>query len=177
MKNRNMNRFFCLLVFFFILRIVPLRAANPADTIFAYKARVPVLIDGSANDECWGEATWKPVDQVWIPYGAKMTQGDFQGRFKVSWDRSYLYLLVEVIDDMLSDDHPVPTQNWWDDDCVEVFIDEDRSGGNHERNNNAFAYHVSLFYDAIDLDANGNGVNYKNNLQVVMDTTGDNTYL
>jgi len=172
-----MNRIVSLLLLHLILRNGLLSAAAPADTVFAVMAGVPVVVDGSPGDDCWGEATWKPIGQVWIPYGAKMAQGDFQGRFKVSWDRSYLYLLVEIVDDMLSDDHPVPTQNWWDDDCVEVFVDEDRSQGNHERNNNAFAYHVSLFYDAIDLDANGNGVNYKNNLKVVMDTIGDHTYL
>ncbi|MFY9153072.1 MAG: sugar-binding protein [Prolixibacteraceae bacterium] len=38
------------------------------------------------------------------------------------------YVLVEVTDDMLSDDHAIPTQSWWDDDCLEVIINEDRSG-------------------------------------------------
>jgi hypothetical protein len=152
-------------------------AQTKTDTIFSYKSTVPVVIDGSAADVCWGKANWHPIDQVWIPYGAKMDKNDFEGKFKVSWDSLYLYVLVEVVDDMLSDDHPIPTQNWWDDDCLEIFIDEDRSGGNHERNNNAFAYHISLTYDAIDLDASGNGVNYKNNIKVVMDTIGLNTYL
>jgi hypothetical protein len=78
---------------------------------------------------------------------------------------------------MLSDDHSNPLQNWWDDDCVELFIDEDRSKGDHERNNNAFAYHVSLKYDAIDQNSSGSGVNYKSNLAVVMDTIGTNLYL
>ena len=66
--------------------------------------------------------------------------------------------------------------SWWDDDCVELFIDEDHSGGNHQYNNNAFAYHVSLFYDAIDLSSSGSGINYKNNLEVVMDTLGPHLY-
>lgn len=148
-----------------------------SDTIFNYHTETPVIIDGSANEECWANAEWHAIDQVWIPYNGSMKAGDFEGRFKVSWDSLYLYVLVEVVDDSLSDDHASPTDNWWNDDCLEVFIDENRSKGNHERNNNAFAYHVSSFYDAIDLDAYGNGINYKNNIQVVMDTIGENTYL
>ncbi len=147
------------------------------DTIFCYQAKTPVTIDGQATEECWANAEWHAIDQVWIPWAAKMKEGDFAGRFKVAWDELYLYVLVEVVDDSLSDDHSNPLQNWWDDDCLEVFIDENRSKGNHELNCNAFAYHVSLTYDAVDLNSSGGGVNYKNNLKVDMDTIGSNTYL
>jgi hypothetical protein len=84
---------------------------------------------------------------------------------------------VQVVDDVLSDDHPTPTDNWWNDDCVEVFLDENRSKGDHWKNNNAFAYHVSTKYDAIDLDSNGNPINLKNNIIVRMDTIGVHTYM
>lgn len=147
------------------------------DTIFAVQSLTPVVIDGAASEACWGKATWTPIDQVWIPYAAKMAAGDFEGKFKVAWDSQYLYLLVEVVDDMLSDDYPNALDHWWDDDCVEVFVDENRSMGDHWKNNNAFAYHISLKYDAIDLDANGNPVNYKNNILVKMDTIASHTYL
>ena len=147
------------------------------DTIYNYKTQTPVIIDGQATEECWTTAKWHNIDQVWIPYNATMKDGDFQGRFKVSWDENYLYVLVEVVDDSLSDDHSNPLQSWWDDDCLELFIDENRSMGDHERNCNAFAYHVSLFYDAIDLNSTGQGINYKNNIEVDMDTIGTNTYL
>lgn len=147
------------------------------DTIHAVEAIIPVVIDGSASEECWAQAEWKPIDQVWIPYGATMAAGDFEGKYKVVWDAEYLYLLFEIVDDMLSDDHSDPLKNWWDDDCLEIFLDEDRSKGDHERNTNAFAYHISLSYDAIDLIASGAGVNYKNNIKVVMDTIAPNTYL
>lgn len=168
---------FYFLFFIFILFSSNSFCQTQKDTIYAAKSIVPIVIDGSANDACWAEAEWKPINQVWIPYAATMAKGDFEGKYKTAWDGSYLYVLVEVIDDMLSDDHLIPTQNWWDDDCLEVMIDEDRSKGNHERNNNAFAYHISLKYDAIDLDASGNGVNYRNNIIVKMDTIGVNTYL
>jgi len=148
-----------------------------SDTIFCYHTNTPVSVDGQATEACWETASWQAIDQVWIPYGANMKEGDFEGRFKVAWDEQYLYVLVEVRDDSLSDDDPNPLSNWWNDDCLEIFIDENRSKGDHERNCNAFAYHVSLFYDAIDLNASGQGVNYKNNLVVHMDTVGVHTYL
>jgi len=148
-----------------------------ADTMYAYLTHEPVLVDGEANEACWETAKWHAIDQVWLPFGQTMKAGDFEGRFKLAWDSLYLYLLVEIVDDSLSDDHSNPLDSWWDDDCLEVFIDEDRSKGDHERNNNAFAYHVSLSYDAIDLSSSGSGVNYKDNLKVEMDTIGENKYL
>lgn len=166
-----------LLTLFVIVLTVNSFGQTQKDTIFAVQSLTPVVIDGQSNDACWEKAVWKPINQVWIPYGAKMAAGDFEGKFKLAWDSLYLYLLVEVVDDMLSDDHPNPTTNFWDDDCVEVFVDENRSMGDHERNNNAFAYHISLKYDAIDLNASGAGVNYKNNVIVRMDTIGTNKYL
>jgi hypothetical protein len=166
-----------LLPAIFISLSLHLGAQTQYDTLYAYLSKTPVVIDGIADDACWKDAQWHPIDQVWIPYGATMKEGDFQGRFKLAWDSLYLYLLAEIVDDSLSDDHSDPLQNWWDDDCLEIFIDENRSKGNHERNNNAFAYHVSIFYDAIDLNSSGAGVNYKNNIEVVMDTIAEDTYI
>jgi hypothetical protein len=166
--------------FLFLLYIISstvVFSQTQKDTIFAPQAFVPVVIDGNDNDAVWAKTDWKPINQLWIPYAAKMAPGDFEGKYKIAWDSQYLYVLVHVVDDVISDDHADPLQNWWDDDCVEVFLDENRSKGNHERNNNAFAYHISTKYDAIDLDANGNGVNYKKNVIVKMDTIGVNTYM
>ena len=171
-----MIRFITTVVFMFFLASA-VWSQTQKDTIFNYKAKTPVTVDGQATEECWTNAAWHNIDQVWIPYGAKMKAGDFNGRFKVSWDELYLYVLVEVIDDSLSDDHSNPLADWWNDDCLEVFVDENRSKGDHEKNCNAFAYHVSLFYDAVDLNSAGNGVNYKNNIKVDMDTIGADTYL
>lgn len=171
-----MNRY--LFSFLFLLLFsISVFSQTQKDTIFCYQSKTPVTVDGQATEECWANAEWHAIDQVWIPWAAKMKEGDFKGRFKVAWDELYLYVLVEVVDDSLSDDHTNPLQNWWDDDCLEVFIDENRSKGDHERNCNAFAYHVSLMYDAVDLNSTGSGVNYKNNLKVDMDTIGTDTYL
>ena len=35
----------------------------------------------------------------------------------------FLYLLVEITDDVLFDQHANPLHLYWDDDCIEIFID------------------------------------------------------
>jgi len=165
----------CFLVYIFA--VTSLFAQTPKDTIYAAKALVAPVIDGKADDACWEKAVWHNIDQVWIPYAAKMKTGDFEGKYKVSWDKDYVYILVEVIDDKLSDDHPNPLQNWWDDDCVEIFFDEDRSKGDHKSNYNAFAYHVSVFYDVVDMGIDSQGHLHNSNLIVKMDTLENNKYV
>lgn len=145
--------------------------------MYAYLTTTPAVIDGNDIDACWATAEWHSIGKVWLPYyNAPMEEGDFSGRFKLAWDSLYLYILVEINDDSLSDDHVNPFTNYWDDDCVEIFVDEDRSKGNHLTNNNAFAYHISTYYDVID-GGTGITLNLRNNLTVVMDTIGEHTYL
>ena len=40
---------------------------------------------------------------------------------------------------------------YWEDDCLEVFIDSDASGGNHQYNHSAFAYHIALDNQVVDI--------------------------
>ena len=171
-----MNTRLHLFIAAFIGLASTLSAQSRQDTIFNYATETAVTIDGVASEACWQNAEWNDINQVWMPYDATMADGDFEGRFKTAWDGEYLYVLVEVVDDSLSDDHSDPLSQWWDDDCLEIFIDEDYSGGWHQNDENAFAYHLSIFYDAIDLGAS-DGVNYKEHVNVVMDTIADNTYL
>ena len=107
------------------------------------------LINGIGEDECWKLTSWRPINQVWV--GEPMEEGDFEGHYKVLWDHDLIYVLVKVLDDTVMDIHEDPLQDWWKDDCVEVFIDEDNSDGEHQFNNNAFAYHIALNGDVVDL--------------------------
>jgi len=171
-----MNKFYTLIFSLLLFASLSLSAQTQKDTIYTYLTKTPVVVDGSDADECWAKAKWYAIDKVWLPHTySVMEEGDFAGKYKVAYDADYLYILVEVVDDVLSDDHANPTDNYWNDDCVELFIDEDRSKGEHQSNNNAFAYHVSVFYDVID-GGTGMTVNLRDNLKVVMDTIADNTY-
>ena len=85
------------------------------------------------------------------PLGTAFTVSvDYHGKFKLAWDSQYLYVLVEVIDEYLNPTLGNGIENYWKGDYVEVFIDEDKSGGLHQFNHQAFAYHVSTEGHAID---------------------------
>jgi hypothetical protein len=107
------------------------------------------LIDGKAEDVDWESARWLPLDQTWI--GAPPAAADFSGRYKILWDENNLYVLAEITDDTLIDIHPDGLLKYWDDDCLEIFVDEDASGGNHQYNYNAFAYHIALDGKVVDV--------------------------
>lgn len=117
--------------------------------LFAKKIKSEININGIADDASWQLATWQPIDKLIL--GDMPDESDFSGRFKVMWDERQLYLLVEITDDILFDQHADPRYLYWDDDCLEIFIDEDASGGNHQFNYNAFAYHVALDNQAVDI--------------------------
>lgn len=115
------------------------------------KTNETILIDGMANESTWNEASWYPMDQVWI--GQPIDSSDFQGRYKLTWNDDALFVLVEVTDDVLRDVFENPLERWWDEDCVEIFVDSDNSGGDHQFNHNAFAYHIDTAGNVVDIIA------------------------
>lgn len=115
----------------------------------APRAAVAPAIDGVADDPAWQSAPWRDLSHRWL--GPEYSPEDFQGRYKVVWAPDRIYILVEIVDDVLIDTHRDPLVQYWDDDCLEIFVDEDFSGGDHQYNHNAFAYHVSLDNRAIDI--------------------------
>jgi len=118
-----------------------------------YVALAP-KIDGFANDSAWqSNTTWYAMDKHIL--GELPSGQDFSASYTLRWDRQHLYVLVKLQDDVLFDAHPDPRQNYWDDDCLEVFIDEDGSGGEHLYNFNAFAYHVALDNQVVDIGPKG----------------------
>jgi hypothetical protein len=108
----------------------------------APKASIAPTIDGIANESTWNDAAWVSMNNVYI--GPSASTDDYSGRYKIVWTSDRLYILAEITDDILRDVNPDPLQNFWDDDCLELFLDEDKSGGNHQFNYNAFAYHMAI---------------------------------
>ncbi|MBL7775644.1 MAG: hypothetical protein JNK89_06545, partial [Saprospiraceae bacterium] len=144
------SAFFTLLLGTFACQNAPEHAGDTASgkaVLEAYYG-TPVL-DGSAADDIWEASDWQLIDQVWI--GNPPSADDFSGRYKIAWDENNLYLLAEITDDSLLDIHPDALEYYWDDDCLEIFLDEDASGGNHQYNYNAFAYHISLDGRVVDI--------------------------
>lgn len=130
-----------------------------------YRATQSVLapvVDGVASEAVWRHAQWQPISQRWL--GPAYTEDDFSGRFKVVWTTKRIYILAEIVDDILIDSHRDPLVQYWDDDCLEVFIDEDFSGGDHQFNHNAFAYHFSLDNRAIDIGTDEQARDYSHHV-------------
>jgi hypothetical protein len=107
------------------------------------------LINGIGDDPAWQTTQWLPLDQVWL--GQPPSAEDFSGRYKILWDENNLYVLAEITDDTLVDIHSDGLYRYWDDDCLEIFVDEDASGGDHQYNYNAFAYHIALDGKVVDI--------------------------
>ncbi|MES2673146.1 MAG: cellulase family glycosylhydrolase, partial [Pseudomonadota bacterium] len=121
----------------------------------ATKATTAPVIDGQA-DAVWNSAEWAPIDVRWLGSQAGTPPAaDYTGRYKALWDSGNLYLLFDITDERLFDGRPSPLDNYWEDDTVELFIDENRSGGSHETNTSAWAYHVSTLNDVVDSTTGG----------------------
>ncbi|TDQ29270.1 sugar-binding protein [Zeaxanthinibacter enoshimensis] len=132
--------------------------------------RIPPELDGIADDPCWEKGQWHLLDQNWK--GDTFSPDDFQGRYKLSWSTNSLHLLVEIIDDSLFDKQADPLKLWWDDDSVEIFLDEDNSGGLHQYSHNAFAYHVALDGNVVDVGPSRKPRLYNDHLKVARRTVG-----
>lgn len=136
-------------------------AANRLNYYAPYAEKAP-NVDGIANESVWQLAQWQNLDQRWL--GPEFSKEDFQGRYKVVWTPAKLYIMAEIVDDILIDSHRDPFSQYWDDDCLEIFIDEDFSGGDHQYNHNALAYHMSLDNQAIDIGTNKKPQNYSHHV-------------
>jgi hypothetical protein len=107
-----------------------------------------IVIDGQ-TDQAWHNVAWQPM-----PYsmaGSLPNKQDFNGRYRLLWDENYLYLQAEITDELLLDRTADPLVAYWDDDCLEIFIDSDASGGIHQYNHSAFAYHIALDNQVVDV--------------------------
>jgi hypothetical protein len=129
----------------------------------APKAHQAPTIDGVADEAIWKRARWHELKHRWL--GPEYSAEDFQGRFKVVWTAERIYILAELVDDVLFDGHRNPLVQYWDDDCLEIFLDEDYSGGDHQYNHNAFAYHMSLDNQAIDIGTDKLPRSYSHHVQ------------
>jgi hypothetical protein len=126
----------------------------------AVRTTETVTFDGEDDETFWGDSRWYYIDQVWIPYRAALPAGDFSGRYKVAWSEAdnLLYFFAETSDDVFVDGYvynPDPSSGggYPNYDILEIFIDENKSGGKHvfddgndwgTNGENAFSYHYSI---------------------------------
>jgi len=148
-------------------------AATHSESRSVYNApqATAMRVDGIADEPDWDRAAWREIRYKWL--GPDYTPDDFEGRFKLVWTPERLYLLVEITDDVLFDSHRDPLVQYWDDDCLEIFVDADYSGGDHQYNHNAFAYHFSLDNRAIDIGTDRQAHDYSDHVQSRWRQEGD----
>ncbi|MGO2478043.1 MAG: CBM9 family sugar-binding protein [Pseudoalteromonas sp.] len=108
----------------------------------------PIVIDG-VTDKAWQQANWH--NMPYLMDGVLPEKNDFNGKYRLLWDKNFLYLQAVIVDDVLIDKYANPVEQYWDDDALEIFIDSDASGGNHQYNHSAFAYHIGLDNQAADI--------------------------
>lgn len=120
----------------------------------APRATTAPVIDGNA-DVVWERTAWAPIDVFWLGTQSNPSAQDYSGRYKALWDEDYLYLLFDVTDDRIYDGVRDALDRYWEDDTVELFIDENKNGGQHGYNTGAWAYHISTYGDVVDYTTSG----------------------
>ena len=131
-------------------------------------------LDGYPDDEDWQNRDWIPMDQVWL--GTLEDSTDFKGDYKIAWSDKHLLVLARIVDDTLVDYHPDPLDRYWDDDCLEVFVDHNNSDGNHQYNHSAFAYHIDLEGNVMDIGPDSIPHYYNDHVLSKRTTNKDTTY-
>ena len=134
------------------------------------KTSTAPVIDGKNGDVCWDNTEWELLNHLWL--GEAYDIKDFAGRYKLTWNEEALYLLVQIIDDKLYDQYPDAFKLWWDDDCVEIFVDSNNSGGDHLYSHNAFAYHVALDHNVVDLSTEKMPILFNEHIETAHVTQG-----
>lgn len=129
------------------IAIISTAACVQAQT--ANRTHTAPIIDGNPDDVAWVNPEWR--DMKYLMLGSQPEPADFTGRYTLTWTEEHLYLLAEITDDILIDTHPDPLDFYWADDALEIFVDEDGSGGLHQFDYNAFAYHVALDNQSVDI--------------------------
>lgn len=160
----------CLLVLAGIMSL-NIQRAHSQDKLSALITNETMSIDGKANEAIWSNVPWYTIDQMWVG-SSYPSATDYSGKYKVCWNQNYLYVLCEITDNTLIDSHIDPLQNYWDDDCVEIFLDENRSKGSIVNNYNGWAYHISLTKDVVAGSTNGNATLYNDHILMEKTNSG-----
>jgi hypothetical protein len=92
------------------------------------------VIDGNAED-LWSDAQKCKIGNV--IYSPVSSNEDLSAYYKAMWDAENLYLIVDVNDDVLKND----SDDFYQDDAIEVFIDPDNSkSGSYDENDGQYYF-------------------------------------
>ena len=94
----------------FILLCLTLFNVENSVALEAKKVTTTPIIDGKANDSIWLNLPWHPMSELIL--GPQPSADDFTGQFKIAWQENSLFVLVEIVDDVLFDQQPDPLINY-----------------------------------------------------------------
>ena len=112
-------------LFSFVLVLNLVGVVSAQDVVIPSPGTMPKL-DGNV-DEVWFFSTEQSIDTSQVG-SAPSSSEDCSGTWRALWNWEYLYVLVEVKDDALTNDSG-GGDNKWNDDSVEVYVDGDNSKG------------------------------------------------
>ena len=122
----SLIRFLLLFAFtLFIFRTATPQYVLPVSTLDVPATKAPVIIDGRPDSSY---SDWQ-YTRICKEAGAGINpvdgdNSDFNARFKVCWDYTYLYFIADVIDDV-EEDYMIGFAQPWTWDNAEVYIDLD----------------------------------------------------
>ena len=83
-----------------------------------YKTPIPIVIDGD-EEEVWSNSLIPSVEALNVIVESVSNPADLSGSAKFLWDNTYLYVFATIMDDSKQND----SQNSYEDDAVEIYID------------------------------------------------------
>ena len=101
----------------------PAKGAANKDDVRARRAAKPIVVDGNPNE-------WKGIphaDYIWLPWMGENGEANCSGGAKVMWDDKMFYLYVRIRDDNVAFGGEA-TEQWWESDSVEFWVDSVRVG-------------------------------------------------
>ncbi len=101
----------------------PSKHASNKDDVHVWRAAKPIAVDG--NPEEWSRIPHD--DYVWLPWMGDNGEANCSGGAKVMWDDEMLYLYVRIRDDNVAFGGEA-TEEWWESDSVEFWVDTVRVG-------------------------------------------------
>ena len=101
----------------------PSTHASNKDDVRVRRAAKPIVVDG--NPEEWSRIPHD--DYVWLPWMGDNGEANCSGGAKVMWDDEMLYLYVRIRDDNVAFGGE-STEQWWESDSVEFWVDSVQVG-------------------------------------------------
>lgn len=155
MKMFSVIKYVCIITLLFLVTSTVF-----SQVLVVTKTNVPITIDGSSDDAIWGMIEENLVNNPYV--GAPDDEFDSEGRFKMTWDETYLYFICEVNDDVLFEDSDGANEH---DESFDLFFDPWLDGGTAPQEDDAL----------ITLEWSSSGVCRKSGEKggfTVFDTTG-----